>query len=113
VNAARLAVAGTVALFLTLVLWELVLAPLRPGGSWLAVKALPIGFLLPALLRRSRRAMQWLSLLLPLYFAEGLVRGWSEQGRHAMVAWVAAAIALAVFVAVLASLRVRPRPPAG
>jgi uncharacterized membrane protein len=107
VSATRFAVAGTIALFLTLVLWELVLAPLRPGGSWLALKAVPLALVLPPLLRGSRKAMQWLSLMLPLYCAEGLVRGWSESGRHALVAWVAAAIALAVFVAVLAALRAK------
>lgn len=98
---ARGARACVVTLFLVLVLWELVLAPLRPGGSWLVVKALPLALLLPGLLRGERRALQWLALLLPFYCAEGLVRGWSEHGRHAFVAWSAALLAALSFAAVL------------
>ncbi len=102
---ARVCLLGMVALALVCVLWETVLAPLRPGGSWLALKALPLALLLPAASRGTRKALQGLSLLLPFYFAEGLVRGFSESGRHAVVAWVAAAIAAATFVAVLAWVR--------
>ncbi|HVE49265.1 MAG TPA: DUF2069 domain-containing protein [Casimicrobiaceae bacterium] len=101
----RLAFAGTIALVSTLVLWELVLAPLRPGGSWLALKALPLALLIPGVMRRQHRALQWLALLLPFYVAEGIVRGWSEGGRHALVAWVAAVLSTATFVAVLGAIR--------
>ena len=104
-GAPRLAVAGLIALTLVAFLWEWILAPLRPGGSWLVLKALPLALLLPSALRGTRRALQWLSLLLPFYAAEGVVRGFSESGRHALVAWVAAAIAAATFVAVLAWVR--------
>ena len=103
--AARLAVAGLVALALTCVLWEAWLAPLRPGGSWLVLKSLPLFALLPAALRGRTRALQWLSLLLPFYLAEGIVRGVSESGRHAFVAWFAALLAGATFIAILAWLR--------
>jgi uncharacterized membrane protein len=103
---ARACLLGAVALALVCVLWETVLAPLRPGGSWLALKALPLALLLPAASRGNRKALQGLSLLLPFYFAEGMVRGFSESGRHAVVAWFAAAIAAATFVAVLAWIRI-------
>jgi uncharacterized membrane protein len=102
---ARVALAAVVALALTTLLWELVLAPLRPGGTWLALKALPLVLLIPGVARGTRRALQWLSLLLPFYVAEGLVRGWSESGRHALVAWMAAGIAVAAFVATVAWAR--------
>ena len=104
-RAARIASVGLIALVLYCLLWELLLAPLRPGGSWLALKALPLALLVPSALRGTRRALQWLSLLLPFYVAEGIVRGVTESGRHALVAWVAAAIAMATFVAVLAWVR--------
>jgi len=95
---------------LVCLLWELLLAPLRPGGSWLALKALPLAVLVPSALRGTRRALQWLSLLLPFYIAEGIVRGFTESGRHALVAWGAAAIATATFVALLTWVRAhRPR----
>jgi uncharacterized membrane protein len=102
---ARASLAGVVALALLCVLWEAVLAPLRPGSGWLAVKALPLVALLPAALKGGRKALQGLALLLPFYLAEGIVRGFSESGRHSVVAWAAAAIALVTFVAVLGWVR--------
>lgn len=108
-GAARIAGLGLVALTLLCLLWELLLAPIRPGGSWLALKALPLAVLVPSALRGTRRALQWLSLVLPFYVAEGVVRGITESGRHALVAWAAAILASATFVALLASLRAARR----
>jgi len=99
----RWAVALVAALALLEVLWELVLAPLRPGGSWLALKALPLALLWWPLARGKVRPRQIASLLLPLYFGEGIVRALTEHGRHAQVAALATAIALAALVAVLVS----------
>jgi uncharacterized membrane protein len=79
----------------------------RPGGSWLALKALPLAVLLPGVFRGRTRARQWASLLLPFYFAEAIVRALTEPGRHGLVAGTAAAIALAAFAALLASFRAR------
>jgi len=107
--ASRVAISGLVALVLLLVLWELTLAPLRPGGTWLALKALPLALLLPGAMRGARKALQLTALVLPLYAAEGIVRGWSESGRHAIVAWTAATIAAVTFAALLAWLRSEPR----
>lgn len=103
--AARIATSGLVALALLALLWETLLAPLRPGGTWLALKALPLAALLPGVLRGRRRACQVAALVLPWYFAEGLVRAASEHGRPAIVAGVSAALALATFVALLVWLR--------
>ena len=52
--AARLAVLGMIALFLLVMLWETLLAPIRPGGSWLVLKTLPLALLIPAGLRGTR-----------------------------------------------------------
>ena len=101
----RAVVALTFALVMLLVLWETVLAPVRPGGAGLALKALPLALLLPGLAKGRAHARQWASLLLPFYFGEGLVRGLTEAGRPATVAWAAALLALAAFAAVLASFR--------
>jgi len=103
----RAAFTGLVALVLLGLLWETMLAPLRPGGSWLALKMLPLALLIPGTMRGARKPLQGLALLLPLYAAEGIVRGWSESGRHALVAWTAAVLAIATFAAVLATLRRR------
>ena len=104
-NATRAAVAGLLALAALEILWETVLAPLRPGAGWLALKALPLVVLLPGVMRGERRPRQWLALLLPFYAAEGIVRAWSESGRHAVVAAAAALLAVATFVALLAWFR--------
>jgi uncharacterized membrane protein len=105
----RATVALVAALVLVEVLWETVLAPLRPGGSWLALKALPLALLWPGLARGDRRAGQWASLALPFYFAEALVRAVTEGGRHGLVAGVAASLAALAFAALLASIRARRR----
>lgn len=102
--AARATIASLFALTLLELLWELVLAPL-PGARWLALKALPLAVLLPGVARGERRARQWLALLAPWYMAEGIVRAYSEAGRHALVAGMAAMLALLTFVSVLAWLR--------
>ena len=114
--ASRVAVAGVVALALLELLWEMVLAPLGPRGSWLALKALPLAVLAPGLMRGARRARQWLALLLPLYMAEALARAISESGRHAVVAAAAFIVASVAFVALLGwfrteSLRQRKHDP--
>ena len=103
----RWAVALVAALALLEALWELVLAPVRPGGSWLALKALPLALLWWPLARGNRRPRQIASLVLPLYFGEGIVRALTEHGRHAQVAALATAIALAALVAVLMSFRAK------
>ncbi|MDE2002520.1 MAG: DUF2069 domain-containing protein [Betaproteobacteria bacterium] len=110
---ARVAVAATFALALLELLWELALAPLAPHGSWLALKALPLAVLLPGLARGARRPRQWLSLLLPFYAAEGLVRAIAERGRHATVAATACAIAVTAFVALLRWFGAERRARAG
>lgn len=99
----------TAALVATLALmeigWELWLAPLKPGGLWLALKALPLVALWPGVVRSRTRALQWALLLLPWYFAEGVVRGFSESGRHALCAVTAAALSLATIASGLAYVR--------
>ena len=109
-RADRLAFAALLALTVWIVLWETILAPLRPGSAWLALKAAPLALLIPGMARGARRPRQWLVLLLPFYFAEGLVRALSEHGRHAACAAVAAALAAAAFGALLAAFRGPFRP---
>jgi uncharacterized membrane protein len=72
--------ASLVALVFLCVDWEMWLAPIRPGGSALALKIVPLMFALPGILRGRRYTYQWSSMLILAYFAEGVVRAWSEQG---------------------------------
>jgi uncharacterized membrane protein len=97
---ARRAFAATLAALLLLqILWEIWLAPLRPGTFWLALKALPLALLWPDVVRGRPRAAQWALLLLPWYLAEGVVRAWSESGKSAVCAAAAAALSLLALAA--------------
>jgi uncharacterized membrane protein len=82
-------------------LWETLLAPIRPGGSWLALKALPLALAWPALARGSATGRGATALLLLAATAEAIVRAVTESGRHAVAAWVALALAVIAFVALL------------
>jgi uncharacterized membrane protein len=88
------AFASLAALLLLCLAWELWLAPLRPGGSLLALKAAPLALPLAGIYTGRRYTYQWSSLLVLAYFAEGVVRAWSESGISQMLA--AAEIALSV-----------------
>jgi len=97
--------ASLIALILLCVAWELWLAPLRPGGSWLALKTLPLLAPLPGVLRGRVYTCQWALLLVPAYFTEGVVRAWSESGLAGQLASVEIALALAFFVSAIGHVR--------
>ena len=105
-NALRLAAAAALAALIALCLaWELWLAPLRPGGSLVALKALPLTLPLAGILAGRRATYQWSSLLILAYFAEGATRAWSEAGRSRELAWLEIVLSLAFFACVLAYAR--------
>ncbi|MFM9970772.1 MAG: DUF2069 domain-containing protein [Burkholderiales bacterium] len=60
--------------------WELWLAPIRPGGSFLALKALPLLIPIFGVVRGHRYTYQWTCMLVLAYFAEGCVRAYAELG---------------------------------
>lgn len=84
-------------LFLCLA-WELWLAPLRPGGSWLVLKTLPLLLPLQGILRGTRYTYQWASMLILAYFAEGAVRAFGDGGRSALLASAELVLTLVFFV---------------
>jgi uncharacterized membrane protein len=90
------------ALIALTIAWEWWLAPLRPGGSALVLKALPLLLALPGVWRHRLYTLQWASMLILLYFAEGVVRGWSDHGLSARLGWLQAALAVIFFVCTLA-----------
>jgi uncharacterized membrane protein len=91
------AAASLIALIFLCLAWELWLAPLRPGGSWLVLKALPLLAALPGILRVRRYTHQWASLLALAYQMEGIVRAMSDRGLSAQLAVVEIALATAMF----------------
>ncbi|MDN7673611.1 DUF2069 domain-containing protein [Burkholderia oklahomensis] len=100
--AARATVLCLVALIALCVAWETRLAPLRPGGSALILKAVPLALALPGVWRRSVYTLQWASMLILIYLAEGTVRGMTDGGLSARLGWFEAALALGFFCAALA-----------
>ena len=104
------ACAAMIALILLCVAWELWLAPLRPGGSWLALKALPLLAPLFGLLHGKRYTFQWSTLLIWLYVAEGSARAMTDAGLSARLAVIEVVLAVGFFAAAVAYLRAtRPR----
>lgn len=104
-----LAVGSLAALIVLCLAWELWLAPVRPGGSWLALKALPLAIPLAGLLKRRMYTYRWVSLLVWLYFTEGVVRAWSDAPPGNWLAGVEIALCLLLFAACALHVRLRLR----
>ncbi|WP_334133932.1 DUF2069 domain-containing protein [Tepidimonas sp.] len=104
-----LAVGCLLALIALGLAWELWLAPLRPGGSWWALKVLPLTLPLSGLLRHRMVTYRWLSLLVWLYFTEGVVRATTEAGLSAALAWTQVVLCLGLFTASALHVRLRLR----
>jgi uncharacterized membrane protein len=113
-RALRLAASGSlIGLLLLCLAWEMWLAPLRPGGSLLALKALPLTLAIPGILSGRRYTYQWSSMLVLLYFAEGMARAWSERGASQWLATAEIALSLVSFAAVVAYARLARPGAAG
>lgn len=114
-----LTVVSLVALIALGLVWELWLSPLRPGGSWLALKVLPLCLPLAGLLKNRMYTYRWLSLMVWLYVTEGLVRATSERGTSAWLAALEVVLCLAIFAGCVLHVRLRhqsaraalPSPP--
>ena len=103
------AVGSTLALIVLGLAWELWLAPVRPGGSWVALKVLPLCLPLAGLLRRRMYTYRWLSLVVWLYFTEGVVRAYGDKGLGARLALLEVFLCLVLFIACLMHVRLRQR----
>jgi uncharacterized membrane protein len=94
------------ALIVLCVLWEALLAPLRPGGSWMVIKALPLLIPLRGVVKRENYTMQWSSMLIWLYFTEGVVRAASDRILlSSLLAGLEVALSLIFFFSVILYLR--------
>jgi uncharacterized membrane protein len=106
-----LAVASLVLLILLGLVWELWLAPLRPGGSWLALKVLPLCLPLAGLLKNRMYTYRWVSLMVWLYFIEGVVRAWGDRPPGNWLALLEALLCVTLFTACAMHVRLRLRNP--
>ena len=101
--------ASLIALVFLCVAWELWIAPMRPGGSALVLKALPLLLPLFGVLRGKRYTYQWSSMLIFAYFTEGVVRAWSEHGSSQVMAVAEIAFSLVFFIAAVSYARISAR----
>ena len=105
----RVAVVSLLLLILLCLAWELFLAPVRPGGSWLALKALPLCIPLAGLLKNRMYTYRWLSLMVWLYVTEGCVRAWSDRAPSNLLALLEVVLCFVLFTACTAHIRLRLR----
>jgi uncharacterized membrane protein len=111
---ARLVAAvSLVALIALCLAWELWLAPLRPGGSLIALKALPLALPAAGIVSGRRYTYQWASMLILAYFAEGAVRAWSERGAAQALAAAEIVLSLVFFAAAVTYARLTRRAGCG
>jgi len=104
-----LAVASLLGLIVLGLAWELWLAPLRPGGSWLALKVVPLCLPLAGLLKNRMYTYRWVSLVVWLYFTEGVVRAYGDAAPGNALAWAEIVLCLLLFAACALHVRLRLR----
>ncbi len=105
----HLAVFSLLGLIVLGLAWELWLAPLRPGGTWVALKVLPLCLPVAGLLRHRMYTYRWLSLFVWIYFTEGVVRAWSDRPPSSYLAMIEIGLCLVLFVACAQHVRLRFR----
>jgi len=97
----RVASISLIALIFLCLAWELWLAPLRPGGSGLVLKTLPLLLPLMGILKGRRYTYQWAPMLVLAYFSEGVVRAWSDRGLSAQLAVAEIVLSVVFFFAAI------------
>lgn len=99
-----IATAAFIDLFILCVCWEWFISPLRPGGSWLILKGVPLLFAIPGLWNGKVYTMQWASMLILLYVTEGLVRI-LETGANFWLALLEVILSTTGFICLLVYLK--------
>jgi uncharacterized membrane protein len=102
-----LAVGSLLGLILLGLAWELWLAPIRPGGSLLALKVLPLCLPVVGLLKNRMYTYRGVSLMVWLYFTEGVVRGYSDKPPGNWLGQIEVLLCLVLFVACAMHIRLR------
>ena len=107
-----IASASLIALIFLCLGWELWWAPLKPGGSWLMLKAVFLLAPLFGILRGKRYTYKWMSLFIQFYLLEGLTRATSDTGLSQKLAIAETLLATVVFIATILYIRAT-RPAEG
>ena len=100
-----LALGSLIGLIVLGLAWELWLAP--TGSGTLALKVLPLLLPLPGLWRARMYTYRWVSLLVWLYFTEGVVRAWSDPAPGNWLAGIEILLCLLLFTACALHVRLR------
>ena len=103
----NVALASVIALIALGLAWELWLAP--TGSGTLALKVLPLLIPLVGLWRNRMYTYRWVSLMVWLYFTEGVVRATSDRGAGVPLAIIEVVLCLLLFAACSAHVRWRLR----
>ena len=110
VNLSRwLALGSLLGLVVLGLLWELWLSPIRSGGTWLALKVLPLCIPIAGILKNRMYTYRWVSLVVWLYFIEGVVRAWGDKAPGDYLALVETILCLMLFTACTLHVRMRQR----
>jgi uncharacterized membrane protein len=102
-----LAVLSLTGLIVLGLVWELWLAPLRPGGTLLALKVVPLCIPLAGLLKNRMYTYRWVSLFIWLYFTEGVVRAWGDAAPSCYFAFAEVVLCIVLFIACALHVRLR------
>lgn len=95
-----IAIISLLALISLCLAWEAILAPLRPGGSWMTLKVLPLMIPLFGILRGNRYTYQWSTMLILLYLTEGVIRT-NDAPPGNLLALAEAALSVIFFMATM------------
>ena len=101
------AVGSTLAMIALGLAWELWLAP--TGRGTLALKVLPLALAIPGLLRNRMYTYRWVSLLVWIYFTEGVVRAWGDKPPGNWLALAEVVLCVSLFAACAMHVRLRLR----
>jgi len=101
------AITSLIGLIGWLVAWEIFVAPIQPGGSLLAFKAVPLLLPLRGVIKRDLYTLQWSSMVILIYFAEGTVRAYADTRELSRI-MAAGEIVLVCTYFVCALLYLRP-----
>jgi uncharacterized membrane protein len=104
------AACSLIALILLCLAWESILAPLKPSGSLLILKAAPLLLPLFGILKGKRYTYQWASMFILLYFTEGCVRAWSDTGTSENLALIEVVLSLIFFVCTIYYAKLTRQP---
>lgn len=89
--------------------WELMLDPIRPGGSWLALKVVPLVIGLNGLRQGRIYTFKWMSLAIWIYVGEALVRIVGLTASERLLAWNSLFLSVGLAITVLAGARAQIR----